>query len=263
MSRQADEGTLDFLDFLNRNSGAFNVIFAMVVAVATVFYAVLTRRLVSETQRMRLAQTEPLVSVRIESSEAWINLIILVVENVGPGPAYDVRLFVTPDFEMRHGQHLSDLGLFRHGLRHLAPHQRISLFLTSVSGQIDEIQKADSRYRFEVRATYRSILGTVHEDLYPIDFLHFVGLITVGTPPLQKMSRDIEKIRESIGRFESGWRKLAVDIFTASDRERERRDGESEVEELRSDESTVAAEPPEARADVTNKSARGDDATDE
>lgn len=58
----------DFLEFLNRNSGALSLVFAMVVAIATVFYAILTHRLVEETERMRLAQTEPSVSVRIERS---------------------------------------------------------------------------------------------------------------------------------------------------------------------------------------------------
>ncbi|MGH9203325.1 MAG: hypothetical protein ACRD2A_19020, partial [Vicinamibacterales bacterium] len=80
---------MDRLDFLNRNSGAFNVIFALVVAGATVVYVILTHRLVTETRRMREAQTEPVVLVRIEPSDAWINLILLIVENVGPGAAYD------------------------------------------------------------------------------------------------------------------------------------------------------------------------------
>ena len=234
---------MGLLDFLNRNSGAFSVVFTMVVAAATVFYAVLTRRLVSETQRMRLAQTEPLVSIRIESSEISISLINLVVENLGPGLAYDVRLSVTPDFEMRNKEHLSELGLFRHGIRHLAPHQRISLYLTNVIGQIDEIQKADTRYRFEVRASYRSILGTVHESIYPIDFLHFVGLTTVGTPPLEKMARDLEKIRESIGHLESGVRKLPVEIFTARDRAGERREWEAEEQRIEEEGKAAAKEP--------------------
>ena len=72
-----------FLTFLNSNSGAFNVLFSLVVAAATVFYAVLTRRLVRETERMRAAQTDPHVSVRLEPSVEWINFILLIVENLG------------------------------------------------------------------------------------------------------------------------------------------------------------------------------------
>ena len=72
-----------FLTFLNSNSGAFNVLFSLVVAASTVFYAILTRRLVRETERMRAAQTDPHVSVRLEPSVEWINFILLIVENLG------------------------------------------------------------------------------------------------------------------------------------------------------------------------------------
>lgn len=57
------------LNFLNQNSGAFLVLFSLVVTGATVFYAILTSRLVSETRKMREAQTEPNVSVNISSKE--------------------------------------------------------------------------------------------------------------------------------------------------------------------------------------------------
>jgi hypothetical protein len=173
---------------------------------------------------MRRAQTEPVVAVRIEPSETWINLIVLIVENVGPGPAYNVRLSATPDFEMSRGRRLSELGLFRHGMRYLAPRQQIVLFLTRIVGQLEEIQRPGGRFRFDVRAQYTSVLGDSYDNVYPIDFLHLLGMSTIGTPPLQKIARDLEKIRETLGHIESGFRRLKVDIFTASDRDRESRD---------------------------------------
>jgi len=48
----------DGIDFLNDNSGAFTVIFAFIVALAPVIFAILTWRLVSETRRLRKTQTE-------------------------------------------------------------------------------------------------------------------------------------------------------------------------------------------------------------
>ena len=66
-----------FLDFLNANSGAINVLFSFIVAFATVIYAVLTIVLVLETRRMRKSQTDPDVVVRIQPSESWINFIRL------------------------------------------------------------------------------------------------------------------------------------------------------------------------------------------
>jgi len=43
------------LEFLNQNSGAFAVIFSAMVAFATIVYAILTWKLVSETKKMREA----------------------------------------------------------------------------------------------------------------------------------------------------------------------------------------------------------------
>ncbi len=51
-----------FLHAINNNSGAINLLFSLIAAGATVFYAVLTHRLVGETKRMREVQTEPALS---------------------------------------------------------------------------------------------------------------------------------------------------------------------------------------------------------
>ena len=75
----------------------------------------MTRALVRETKLLRVAQTEPQVTVRVEPSEVWINLINLVVENTGAAPAFDVKLSAQPDFESTPGHRLSEFGLFKHG----------------------------------------------------------------------------------------------------------------------------------------------------
>jgi hypothetical protein len=60
----SDKGVLNFL---NSNSGSFNVLFAFVVAIATSVYALLTRTLVSETKKHRRFTQLPLVF--LESNE--------------------------------------------------------------------------------------------------------------------------------------------------------------------------------------------------
>jgi primosomal protein N'' len=53
----------DLIAFLNANTGALNLLFAGVVAAATVVYAWLTAKLVAETRRLRQVQTEPHIEV--------------------------------------------------------------------------------------------------------------------------------------------------------------------------------------------------------
>ena len=62
-------------DYLNQNNGAITVIFTAVVAIATVVYAILTWKLVSETRMMREVQTEPKISAIIQPKDYWLNFI--------------------------------------------------------------------------------------------------------------------------------------------------------------------------------------------
>lgn len=133
---------MGLLEFLNQNSGAFAVIFSTVVATATVVYAVLTWKLVSETRKMRQAQTEPKVSVTIQPREEWISLIDMVIQNIGLGLAYNIKFEATPDFEYAKSKFLSNLGFMKNGLKYRAPNQRLQFFLTSMIENFEKNKKS-------------------------------------------------------------------------------------------------------------------------
>ena len=67
------------------------VAFTFVVAGSTVAYVILTWRLVTETRRMREAQTEPRVSVRVEQESGRHPGYELTISNEGQGVAKNVR----------------------------------------------------------------------------------------------------------------------------------------------------------------------------
>lgn len=77
--------------YLNKNAGALTVVFSAVVTISTVAYAILTRSLVTETKRMREAQTEPRIEITLNSLDFAINIVRLRVRNIGLGPAKNVR----------------------------------------------------------------------------------------------------------------------------------------------------------------------------
>jgi hypothetical protein len=89
------------------------VIFSGSVVAATIAYVVLTWKLVSETRKMREAQTEPKVFVTIQPREEWINFMDLVIQNIGLGPAYNIEFEVHPDFEYEKGKFLSEIGFMK------------------------------------------------------------------------------------------------------------------------------------------------------
>jgi hypothetical protein len=166
---------MSVLDALNRNSGVINLLFSSVVAVATVFYAILTLRLVSETRRMREVQTEPTLSVWLEPSEHGVNFLNLIIANVGQGSAQNIHLTASPDFQRMRGKYVSNLGLFKHGIKHLAPGQRIIQFLTSILDEVHGNTEDMSRLNFAVEATYESALGRGFNGRFPLHFESLEG----------------------------------------------------------------------------------------
>ena len=198
------------LEFLNQNSGALTIIFSALVAIATVVYAFLTWGLVSETRKLREAQTEPKVFISIQPREQWINFIDLVIQNIGFGPAYDINFEVCPDFEYANGKFLSGLGLVKNGLKHLAPAQKLQFFFTSLVENFEEKTKTF----FEIRVTYRNALGRVYEDTYLIDFSSLIGLTQLGEPPMHSIANDIKQIKDDIRHLSSGFKKMKVVVYT-------------------------------------------------
>ena len=172
----------DILDFINSNAALMNLLFSFVVAGATVFYALLTRALVSETRRMRQVQTEPAISVTVEPSEHGLNFINFTIQNIGQGAAHSVTLRAEPNFQRGKGRYIGDLGLFKHGIRYLAPKQRLTFFLTSILDDVHGPGEDLSRLNFTVYVKYKSSLGDAYEEQFPINFEEFDGFGTIGTP---------------------------------------------------------------------------------
>jgi len=205
------------VEFLNENSGAFAVIFSAVVAIATIVYAILTWKLVSETRKMREAQTEPKVSVTIQPREEWINLIDMVIQNIGLGPAYNIKFEINPDFEYMKGRFLSELGFMKNSLKYLAPNQKLQFFLTTMIENFEEKTKKP----FEIRVTYQNGRGKTYKDVYMIDFSQLIGLRQLGEPPLYKIAKNVEEIEKDIYNLSTGFHKIKVVRYTKEDVEEE------------------------------------------
>ena len=192
------------MDFLDIHSGSIQVVFSFVVAISTVVYAVLTAKLVTETRRMRKAQTEPAMSVIVRPSDVWINLIELNVKNIGVGPAYDIRFEPSSDFEIRDGEHLSDVNFIKNGIRYLGPQQQLSTYLTNMTQDYqDKIATS-----WEITTTYQSSTKKRYEETFTVDLSQFVGMRQIGRPPLTKMAESLDKIQRDFHPLTIGHRHL-------------------------------------------------------
>lgn len=173
------------------------LVFSGIVAISTVVYAFLTWRLVNETRRMRVAQTEPMVSVTHHPREEWNSFIDLRIKNVGTGPALDLRFEVESDFEYYGSKKLSELNLFKNGLKYLGPGDERRFFLTSLTENWD----AKVGTPLEVRVTYRGIIGNKKTEQFMIDFSEWEGIMHLGRPPLRQIADNVKELAQEFNRF--------------------------------------------------------------
>ena len=186
--------------------------FTGAVAVSTVAYAVLTWRLVSETSRLREAQTEPRVSVRVELAENMGHgAMELIVRNEGQGPAQNIRFSFEGDptyfTESGLGQPIDEVSAIKNGLPYLGPSQQFRILLGWLFG--DAFHRANKEpWTFHIE--FENVAGNSRRDTYTLDFSQFAGLIVGDGPPLVRIEKHLEKLQRDVGHLSTGFRKLQV-----------------------------------------------------
>lgn len=222
----------DLLKLLNDNSGAFNVLFSAVVAIATVFYAVLTARLVRETERLRAAATEPALEVTYRSRDEAMALLEIVIKNIGSGAAYAIRFAFTADSETPGAESLlkplRELKSFQTGLNVLLPGQEFTSYWTDVRLQFDEKVKTI----ITVTTTCRSATGDKYERTHAVDLSELQGVSRLGTPPLLSIEQHVRKLQEDVHNLATGFRRLRVDSNSQLDRNKEREVSQAHEQKL-------------------------------
>ena len=220
------------IKFLNGNSGALSVVFSAIVTAATVVYSILTWKLVTETRRMRKAQTDARVSISLSVSEKWVNLINLVVRNEGVGPAFDIEFeinVVNPeDCDKKLLETIDKFGFLKRGIPYLSPGQAVQSFLTSMADNYEQKRKA----AIEVKIKYNTSSGENPEEQYLLDFSVFEGLRTLGTAPLHSIASSLEKIERNVEHLSSGFNRLKVILYTQTDIEAEEKEWREEIEQF-------------------------------
>jgi hypothetical protein len=223
----------DIIDFLNKNSGALNVVFTGVVTVATAVYAVLTWKLVTETRLMREVQTEPKLTVTLHSIDEAIHIVRLHFRNIGQGPAFGVKFSPRVDSGNETSAALlaefTQPNFFKTGLSYLGPGQeRVSMF-TELTKNHDE--KLSTVLAFDVE--YVSVTGRAYRDTLIVDLSEYKGTERLGKPHLYAIALSLEKLQKDVDRLVGGSKRLETDVYSSEDRSREQKERDEWLEEQR------------------------------
>ena len=223
----------DLIAFVNANSGALNLLFAVVVAAATVVYAWLTAKLVAETRRLRQVQTEPHIEVFYRPRDEWISLLDVVAKNIGNGPAYDLKFTWEATASNKGSDNLlarlQELKGFSSGIAYLGPSQEFFSFWTQMTEDFED--KVATQIR--VRSTCRGVTGVVYDRQHLLDLSELKGISRIGEPPLLKMAKCLEAMQKDLHHVATGFNRPNVDVFTHEDRERERQEREERRAQIR------------------------------
>lgn len=213
---------MELFGFLNENSGALSILFSSVVTLATVIYAVLTWKLVTETRLIREVQTEPKLVVYLQPIDEAIHIVRLHFKNIGLGPALHVSL--TPRIEEGNDQsqglldEFTQPNFFRTGLTYLGPGQERMSMYTQLSQDFEA--KLATVLAFDIE--YKSATGKAHQDTLIVDMSEYKGSHQLGKPHLYSMAQSLEKIEKELSKLAGGSKRIQTDIFDSDDRAQER-----------------------------------------
>lgn len=203
-------------------------------AIATVAISILTFILARETWHLRLAQIEQVNEIRKESirpnicieiipSKEGINFMSVKVSNKGKGIAKNITFgFVdsankTEVIDNDVIKQFTKLTAFRNGLNTLGLEQEFSSYLLNFRDYGEDIYNIS----FCLVVSFQDVQGNEYNNEYVFDFSEYQGMSTIGTDPMYKIAREVEKIQKFYTSLSSN-KRLNINTFDSDDRVKEK-----------------------------------------
>ena len=207
--------------WLNTNSGAITAIATVILTVTTMVYAWLTGVLAIENRRLRKAGTEPEVIAYLFPDARYVNILHLVVANVGRGTAKNVSLEFEADVDdfVSHGiEHQP--GVRRPLVAFLPQDERLFHFF----GNALDMFNPDPPKDFVVHIRYEDMQGRPRSGTYKASVAQLGGFRRIGEPPEYTTAEALKAIKSEIAQWGSGSRRLKVEVITTTEQEKINRD---------------------------------------
>lgn len=206
----------DVIAWLNTNSAAVTAVATVVLTMTTVVYAWLTGVLAVENRRLRRAGTEPLVIAYLFPDARHINILHLVIANVGRGPAQNLAIEFEADVEDFAAHKIEhQVGTKRSLVSFLPQDERLYHFF----GNALDMFTPDAPKDFFVKVYYEDMKGTSHEARFRTSVGDLEGFRRIGENPDHVAAEALKAIGEEIKKWGSGSRRLKVEVITAAEQE--------------------------------------------
>ena len=157
-------------------------------------------------QQVQRENSEPYVVVDIRFYESHYPMMMLVVENVGPTVARDVKITFDPplrsSLEDNEGeQKMADLYILKNGIPMLPPGRKIETFFDSGFSRFKDGSEFPNRYFVGVEA--KGPYGPVEPMKYVIDLEIFSDTSTIRDNDAKKVVSALGKIEKAVKEIKS------------------------------------------------------------
>lgn len=162
-------GTIIYIIELSK----YDSFFDFILSIATVLMVGATAWVALENKKLRDHQSEPIVSVDAQQRSGFHEIIYLVIQNIGLGPAYNIKFKLnSTDFKITPEKHISDIGVIKYGLSYIPPRYELRLKLTSL---YDPGFEEFLKNIIEIEVTYENYIGRKTFKIYNINLSRFHG----------------------------------------------------------------------------------------
>ena len=179
----------------------------IIIGIQPVFSILLAVIVFGHRLRIRKLENQPEIVGYLDEDELRENQIILRIENIGKGIAYNVQFEVDPDFYPLTENHPSfgDLGFFKNGIKRLSPGRKIEVPILTTN-KWEELMKNPIEiicsYENSKGKPYPSINFEFHcnefENVFQRKTLDggLVKELKNGLKPLEEVSKELRTLNE-------------------------------------------------------------------
>lgn len=183
-----------FIEWANNNTGILGLLFSFVVTSSTVLYVVLTHSLVQETKRMREVAVDPDIAAYLEPNRGAINLIDLIIKNIGNGPAYNVSFSIKQNEPIRKEIKFFETSFINNGIKYLAPNQEFRIYF----GSALELFADPGVGTINLAIKYFNNSRSVKNEAFELNINDFKGMMSISNSPLFEIADALNKIANDL-----------------------------------------------------------------
>lgn len=209
---------MKIINWLVSNSGMI-ILFIIVIAVAIIigWYVRRIRLLKTANAPENISKPEkPEIVVFLRPHSSSVQCLMLCIENIGTGTAYNVRFgtgsshaapFIQPASNLSDVRLLKKNNFLQKGIGCFGPGQKIEQFLISlVDGLPEELKQP-----LQISVTYTDLLNRSYKNRYTLDFSEFESLVQIGSTE----GKSILDLRPLLDVIQTGFCQIAENIERA------------------------------------------------